>query len=43
MRNFVLGFILGIIVSGVGVNGIIKMIDGGVNKVKATAQEQVKE
>ena len=43
MKNFILGLIFGIVISGSGVNGIIRMIDSGVNKVKSTVQEQVKE
>ena len=40
--NFLLGFILGIVVSTVGFSGIAKMADNGVNKVKEVTQEQVK-
>jgi hypothetical protein len=42
MKNFILGLIFGIVISGSGVNGIIRMVDSGVNKVKSIAQEQVK-
>jgi hypothetical protein len=40
--NFLLGFILGIVVSTVGFSGIAKMADNGVNKVKEVTIEQTK-
>jgi len=43
MKNFILGTIFGIVISSIGFSGIAKLIDGGVNKVKSTVQEQVKE
>jgi hypothetical protein len=42
MTKFLVGFILGIVVSTVGFSGIAKMADNGVNKVKEVTQEQVK-
>jgi hypothetical protein len=41
MKNFLVGTIFGIIVATVGFNGIAKMLDNGVNKVKEVSQEQV--
>ena len=42
MKNFIVGFILGIVVSTVGFSGIAKMIDNGVGKVKQVTIEQAK-
>jgi len=42
MKNFLVGTIFGIIVATVGFNGIAKMLDNSVNKVKEVSQEQVK-
>ncbi len=39
MRNLVIGFILGLVVSAVGFSGIARMFDKGVH----TIQEQSKE
>ena len=38
-----LGTIFGIVIATVGFSGIAKLLDGSVNKVKSTVQEQVKE
>jgi len=43
MRNFILGTLFGIVVATIGFSGVAKLLDGGVNKVKSVAQEQVKE
>ena len=42
MINFVIGFILGVVVATVGFSGIARMLDNGVNKVKEVSQEQAK-
>jgi hypothetical protein len=42
MKNFILGTLFGIVIATVGFSGVAKMLDGSVNKVKATVQEQVK-
>jgi len=43
MRNFILGTLFGIVVATIGFSGVAKLLDGGINKVKSVAQEQVKE
>ena len=43
MRNFILGTLFVIVVATIGFSGVAKLLDGGVNKVKAVATEQVKE
>ena len=42
MTNFLVGFILGIVVSTVGFSGIARMADNGVDKVKQVTIEQTK-
>jgi len=42
MTKFLVGFILGIIVSTVGFSGIAKMLDRSVDKVKEVTIEQAK-
>ena len=39
MRNFVLGFLVGIVVATIGVTGIARLLDRGVEVVKSSAQE----
>lgn len=40
MLKFVVGFIVGFIVATIGVGGITKMADQGVNTAKTTLQQQ---
>lgn len=42
MRNFVLGFIFGIVVATVGFSGIARILDNGINKTKEIAVETAK-
>lgn len=42
MRNFILGVIVGIIVSTIGFAGLAKWLDKGVNKVKQVSTEITK-
>lgn len=39
MRNFILGFILGIVISTIGFTGLARFLDRGINKVKEIARE----
>ena len=43
MKNFILGTVFGIVISTIGFSGVARLLDSGVNKVKAVATEQVKE
>jgi len=38
--KFILGLLLGIVIATVGFNGLAKLLDGGVNKIKSVIQEQ---
>ena len=42
MKSFILGVVVGIIISTVGVGGIAQILDHGVTKVKTTTQELAK-
>ncbi len=42
MKSFILGVVVGIIISTVGVGGIAQILDHGVSKVKTTTQELTK-
>lgn len=42
MLNFIMGIILGILITAVGLSGLAKMIDNGLDKTKETIQEQMK-
>jgi hypothetical protein len=42
MGNFIFGTIFGIVVASVGFTGVVKMLDTGMEKVKAVATEQAK-
>ena len=42
MKSFILGVVVGIIISTVGVGGIAQILDHGVSKVKTTTQELAK-
>ena len=42
MVNFIFGTIFGIVVASVGFTGVVKMLDTGMEKVKAVATEQAK-
>jgi hypothetical protein len=39
MKSFIVGIVVGIIISTVGVGGIAQILDHGVAKVKTTSQE----
>jgi capsular polysaccharide biosynthesis protein len=39
MRNFILGIIVGIVISVVGFSGIAKLLDKGINKIKEVSVE----
>lgn len=41
MLKFTIGVVFGIVLATAGVQGIFKMIDGGVHATKAVVQEQV--
>ena len=42
MRIFLAGFIFGIIVCTVGLSGLAKMFDNGINKVQQVSKEAAK-
>jgi hypothetical protein len=42
MKSFILGVVVGIIISTVGVGGIAQILDHGVTKVKTTTQDLAK-
>ena len=42
MKSFIVGVVVGIIISTVGVGGIAPILDHGVSKVKTTTQELTK-
>jgi len=42
MRNFIFGFIVGVIVSAVGFTGIARLMDRGVNKIKQVSTEMAR-
>ena len=42
MKNFIIGAIFGIVISTVGMNGIAKLFDSCVAKVKQTTQDIIK-
>lgn len=42
MRNLIIGFVLGLIVSTVGFSGIARIFDKGVETVKTQSQELAK-
>ena len=39
MRNLVIGFILGLVVSAVGFSGLARMFDKGVHTIQQTSKE----
>jgi hypothetical protein len=39
MKTFILGAIFGILICTVGVSGIARILDNGVNKVQSVAKE----
>jgi uncharacterized membrane protein YtjA (UPF0391 family) len=41
--RYIIVFLSGVIVATVGFSGIAQLLDSGVNKVKNTVQEQVKD
>jgi hypothetical protein len=42
MKAFILGTVFGLVLATVGFSGIAKMLDHGVDKVKATSVEMAK-
>jgi len=42
MLNFVLGAVFGIVIATTGVAPLARMLDHGVNQIKAVAHEQAK-
>ncbi len=42
MKSFIVGVVVGIIISTVGVGGIAQILDHGVSKVKTTTQDLAK-
>ena len=42
MKSFIVGVVVGIIISTVGVGGSAQILDHGVSKVKTTTQELAK-
>jgi len=42
MSKFIIGFILGIVVSTIGFSGLARMADRGVDQLKQTSQEVAK-
>jgi hypothetical protein len=43
MRSFIIGVVVGIILSTVGFGGVAQILDHGVTKVKTTSQELANE
>jgi capsular polysaccharide biosynthesis protein len=39
MRNLIIGFILGLVVSAVGFSGIARMFDRGIQTIQETSKE----
>jgi hypothetical protein len=39
MRNFVIGFVLGIVVATVGFSGVARILDNGIGAVKSTSKD----
>ena len=39
MRNFVIGFVLGLVVATVGFSGVARILDNGIGAVKSTSKE----
>jgi capsular polysaccharide biosynthesis protein len=39
MRNMIIGFVLGLVVSAVGFSGIARMFDRGVETIQQTSKE----
>jgi hypothetical protein len=42
MSKFIIGFVLGIVVSTIGFSGLARMADRGVDQLKQTSQEVAK-
>jgi hypothetical protein len=42
MSNFIVGFIFGIVVMTIGVQGIAKVFDNGVSKIQEISKEAAK-
>jgi hypothetical protein len=42
MRNLLIGFVLGLVVSTVGFSGVARILDTGVTKVQEAAKEAAK-
>lgn len=43
MTNLFIGFIFGVVVSAIGFDGVVKILDGGVEKVQDVSRELSKE
>jgi hypothetical protein len=43
MKSFIVGVVVGIIISTVGFGGVAQILDHGVSKVKTTSQELAQE
>jgi hypothetical protein len=43
MKSFIVGVVVGIIISTVGITGVAQILDHGVAKVKTTSQELANE
>jgi len=39
MRNLIIGFVLGLVISAVGFSGIARMFDRGVQPIQETSKE----
>ncbi len=39
MRNFLVGVVVGIVIASVGLSGVARMLDKGVDTVKSHSQE----
>ena len=42
MTKFIVGVVVGIVISSVGVSGIARLVDKGVDQTKTVIQEQAK-
>ena len=42
MRNFIIGFILGLVVATVGFSGVARLLDRGIDTIKTQSQELAK-
>jgi hypothetical protein len=42
MKSFIFGFILGIIVTTIGINGMVRVVDKGIEFIKTESTELAK-